>query len=68
MYTKQKAKKRKVWSDGAVKCCPKRLRVCLHRWSDVIGVTDKLLGEVYLSLPEYQAFVTKGEPELEMEL
>ena len=68
MYTNQKTKKRKVWSDGAIKCCRKRLRVCLYRWSEVLGVTDKLLGEIYLSVPEYDAFVTMGEPELEMEM
>lgn len=68
MYTNQKTKKRKTWSDGAVKCCPKRHRVCLYRWSEVLGITDKLLGETYLSNPEYEAFVTAGEPELEMEL
>lgn len=68
LYTKQKSKKRKVWSDGAVSCCPKRQRVALHRWSEVLGVTDKLLGEIYLSVPEYDAFVTQGEPELEMEV
>lgn len=68
MYTNQKTKKRKVWSDGAVKCCRKRLRVSLYRWSEVLGITDKLLGEIYLSAPEYEAFVTAREPELEMEL
>lgn len=68
MYTSQKNKKRKVWSDGAVRCCRKRQRVSLYRWSDVLGVTEKLLGETYLSLNEYQAFITRGEPELELEL
>ncbi|CAM9336203.1 unnamed protein product [Choristocarpus tenellus] len=67
MYTKQKTKKRKSWSDGAAHCCPKRLRVHLYRWSEVLGSTGALLGEVYLSAPEYQAFVGKAEPELEME-
>lgn len=67
MYTSQKHKKRKVWSDGAVRCCPRRQRVSLYRWSEVLGVTDKLLGEIYLSVLEYQAFITRGEPELEME-
>lgn len=67
MYTSQKAKKRKTWSDGAVKCCPTRLRVSLYRWSEALGVTDKLLGEIYLTAPQYQAFIDQGEPELEME-
>lgn len=67
MYTHQKAKKRKTWSDGAVKCCPKGQRVSLFRWSDALGVTDKLLGEIYLTASQYEAFVTQGEPELEME-
>ena len=67
MYTNQKTKKRKVWSDGAIKCCPKRFRVALYRWSEVLGVTEKLLGEIYLSGPQYNAFVTGGEPEIEME-
>lgn len=68
MYTNQKTKKRKTWSDGAVKCCPKRQRVSLYRWSEALGVTEKLLGEVYLTVPQYEAFITQGEPELEMEL
>lgn len=68
MYTNQKSKKRKVWSDGAVKCCSKRQRVALYRWSEVLGVTGTLLGEIYLSVPEYQAFTNIWEPELEMEL
>lgn len=67
LYTHQKTKKRKTWSDGAVRCCPKRSRVSLYRWSDALGVTDKLLGEIYLTAPQYEAFVAQGEPELEME-
>lgn len=68
MYTNQKTKKRKTWSDGAVKCYPKRQRVSLYRWSEALGVTDKLLGEIYLTVPQYEAFVTEAEPELEMEM
>ncbi|CAM9091918.1 unnamed protein product, partial [Hapterophycus canaliculatus] len=68
MYTNQKTKKRKTWSDGAVKCCPKSQRVSLYRWSEALGVTDKLLGEIYLTVPQYEAFVTEAEPELEMEV
>ncbi|CAN0353257.1 unnamed protein product, partial [Phaeothamnion confervicola] len=67
LYTTQKTKKRKTWSDGAVTCCVQRSLVSLFRWSDALGIAGAPLGEAWLSQPEFVAFVTAAEPELEMD-
>ncbi|CAM9488391.1 unnamed protein product [Chrysoparadoxa australica] len=67
LYTHQKTKKRKAWTDGVVRCHTKRLSVTLHRWSEATGIAGAPLGEAYLTRLEMDAFLNMKEPEIEME-